>query len=71
MMITTKRQGKPTSLVTGATVDLTLAEQRLLELFRATHAGRQVMFLGMAQDYARIFPSHTRPVLHLVSGGAV
>lgn len=68
MMAPTKPQGKHTKLVARVAVDLTSAERRMLELFRATKD--QEMLLGFAGVCAATAPRHIRPVLHLVRGGA-
>ncbi|MDQ1834091.1 hypothetical protein [Massilia scottii] len=68
MMAPTKRQRKAPKLVARAAVTLTPAEQRMLELFRATRD--QEMLLSFAGVFVETAPRHIRPVLHLVRGGA-
>jgi hypothetical protein len=72
MRATKKRASRSTRPVAVDTAPLILTqdEKRLIAFYRAVRNNQQSMLLGMSEDYARIYPRHTRPTLCLVGGGA-
>ncbi|MCY0913223.1 hypothetical protein [Massilia antarctica] len=58
------------AVVTAAPFELTQDEKFIVMAYRATREDRQHIFLGVAEDFARIYARYKRPALRLVGGGA-
>lgn len=49
---------------------LSLAEERLLNAYRAMDDGAKRSLIPVAEAWARANPQHSKPTLRIVSGGA-